>query len=374
MSKSRRYNRLESWAMDESRSRGRKYPEQEHPYRNMFARDRDRIVHCSAFRRLEYKTQVFVNHEGDHYRTRLTHTLEVSQISRSIARELGLHEDLVEAVALGHDLGHTPFGHSGEKALQELLAGSGGFEHNEHSLRVVDELEDRYPEFPGLNLTHEVREGILKHTDVIHADRFSELEPDVPSTLEAQCVDLADEIAYMNHDLDDGMRAHILGGRDLAKVSLWEETSRQIRHRYSSLDAKKRRFLTIRSLINILVTNSITETRRRITRNKIKTVQDVRAHGTLLVGYSRSLDQRRLELKLYLEEKLYRDHHFLRLEAKAMMFVRRLFAAYRENPMLLPIKVQARARTRGLVRVITDYIAGMTDRFVHNEFRSLFEA
>ena len=262
---------LAPYAAHSSQTRGRIHKEEEHPYRTCYQRDRDRIIHSAAFRRLEYKTQVFVNHEGDYYRTRLTHTIEVAQIARTIASVLGLNADLTEAIALAHDLGHTPFGHSGEDALNELMRKWGGFNHNLHGLRVVDIIEERYPEFSGINLTWEVREGIVKHSSAFDkAGTIKSLAPNEQPTLEAQIVDIADEIAYDNHDLDDGLTSELIKESDLQKLKLWDKISHRISKKYATIDAPFRKYLIIRSLIDVQVTDLVRETQKKLTSKKIR--------------------------------------------------------------------------------------------------------
>ncbi|MDP2959864.1 MAG: deoxyguanosinetriphosphate triphosphohydrolase, partial [candidate division Zixibacteria bacterium] len=269
---------LAPYAMKSKETLGRKYKEEDHPYRSFFQRDRDRIIHSSAFRRLEYKTQVFVNHEGDHYRTRLTHTIEVAQISRALARALKLNEDLTEAIALAHDLGHTPFGHSGEETLNEIMKSYGGFEHNRQSLRVVDLLEERYPEFPGLNLTYEVREGIIKHETIYDRPVPAEFNPKSCPTLECQVVNLADEIAYTSHDIDDGLRSMVLSEEELNEVELWRETAEQIEKKYKNLTPYQKISQAVRMIINQEVTDAIQETTARLNKSQVKSVDEVRSY------------------------------------------------------------------------------------------------
>lgn len=278
---------LAPYAMKSNLSRGRKYDEPEHPYRSIYQRDRDRIIHSTAFRRLEYKTQVFVNHEGDYYRTRLTHTLEVSQIARSIARALGLNEDLVEAIALAHDLGHTPFGHAGEDALSQLMKNHGGFDHNLHGLRVVDYLERRYPTFRGLNLTWEVREGIVKHSTAFDKPhKIKEFNPEESPTLETQVVDIADEIGYDAHDLDDGVTSGLLNEDDLRKVALWKGADEQIKKAFPEIDSEIRKYQIIRHLINLHASNLIDETKKRIKKYRIDSPKKVREKKFKIVCFS----------------------------------------------------------------------------------------
>ena len=286
---------LAPYAMKSSSSRGRVHKEPEHPYRSSYQRDRDRVVHSAAFRRLEYKTQVFVNHEGDYYRTRLTHTIEVAQIARTIACALRLNVDLTEAIALAHDLGHTPFGHAGEEALNELMSSTGGFNHNLQGLRVVDYLEERYPDFPGLNLTWEVREGIVKHSSAFDkAGIVKELAPGESPSLETQVVDIADEIAYDNHDVDDGLTSGLINEDELQKLDIWEDITRNISRKYAKIEQGKRKYLIIRSLIDAQVTDLISETEKNIRRLRPKTCMDVKRIGRKIVSFSRITAQKRL--------------------------------------------------------------------------------
>ncbi|OIO80646.1 MAG: deoxyguanosinetriphosphate triphosphohydrolase [Candidatus Omnitrophica bacterium CG12_big_fil_rev_8_21_14_0_65_43_15] len=367
-------NKSASFAFCEKDTLGRAWREKEHPYRSCYQRDRDRIVHSTAFRRLEYKTQVFVNHEGDYYRTRLTHTLEVAQIARSIARALGINEDLTEAIALAHDLGHTPFGHSGEDTLRELMRSHGGFDHNVHGLRVVDVLEERYPEFKGLNLSWEVREGIAKHsTSYDKPSRLKEFNPGSSPTLEAQVVDVADEIAYDNHDLDDGLTSGFIKDKDLKCVELWNDIDLNITKKYPGISDYMRRFQIIRHLINLQVTDLITESEKNIKDKKIKTVLDVRRLKTRLVCFSRNMQEKRRPLREFLKERLYQHYKVARMSNKARMFINELFAVYVSRPGQLPPYFRNRIKADGKHRVICDYIAGMTDRYAQDEYKKLFQ-
>ncbi|MHB1951719.1 MAG: deoxyguanosinetriphosphate triphosphohydrolase [Acidiferrobacteraceae bacterium] len=365
-----------------SQSRGRRFPEDAPAYRSEFQRDRDRIIHSSAFRRLEYKTQVFVNHEGDLFRTRLTHSIEVAQIARSIARALGLNEDLAEGIALAHDLGHTPFGHSGQDALNECMRNYGGFEHNLQSLRVVDLLEERYGAFPGLNLTFEAREGILKHCSRKKAAELGDvgerfLNGTQPS-LEAQLVNLADEIAYNNHDVDDGLRAGLIGFDELRETSLFSEQSDAADAACPGLPERRRVHETVRRMINALVVDVIEHSRALILASGAATVDDVRAAGSALFRYSDEMAQRSLELKRFLRERLYAHFRVRRMSLKAAHVVRRLFEAFMTDRRLLAPQYQQAIRQGGddeaaQARVVADYIAGMTDRFAIEEYGRLFE-
>jgi len=364
---------LAPFAMKSCDTRGRVHQEAEHPYRSSYQRDRDRIIHCAAFRRLEYKTQVFVNHEGDYYRTRLTHTIEVAQIARTIAACLRLNVDLTEAISLAHDLGHTPFGHSGEEALNELMAKFSGFNHNLQSLRVVDYLESRYPDFPGLNLTWEVREGIVKHSSAFDvAVKIRELAPAEIPTLETQVVDIADEIAYDNHDLDDGLASGLIKESDLEKLSIWSRINSNISKRYSGIGKEQRRYLIIRSLIDIQVTDLIQETEKNIRKLKLKSRLDVKRAGKKAASFSPNMSSLRKPLRVFLMENLYQNYRVIRMSIKAKRFIQELFKVYIDNPKQLPPDTQKRISTDGVRRVVCDYIAGMTDRYALDEYKKLF--
>ncbi len=362
--------RLAPCAVRAAESAGRVVPEPEHPWRTAFQRDRDRVIHSRAFRRLEYKTQVFVHHEGDHYRNRLTHTLEGAQIARTIARALRLNEDLAEAIVLAHDLGHTPFGHAGERVLNQLLAGEGGFDHNRQSLRVVDLLEERYPGFRGLNLTRETREGILKHGAKF--DHPVPLPPPSPHpSLEARIADLADEIAYNNHDLDDGLRSGLLSWDQLEEVSLWRETRREVDARGQKAPESVRRSQVIGALINRLVTELVEETANRLDAAGAWTLADVRASQKPLVGFPQAVARGARELKRFLLVNLYQHREVLRMTRKAERTLGDLYRIYREDPAQLPAHVVARFGVDGEARAVADYVAGMTDRFALQEHRKL---
>jgi dGTPase len=364
---------LACYAVKSSQARGRAYPEDEHPFRPAFQRDRDRIVHSTAFRRLEYKTQVFVNHEGDHFRTRLTHTLEVAQIARTIARALRLHEDLTEAIALAHDLGHPPFGHAGERAMNEMMLPYGGFEHNQQSLRIVEVLEERYPEFPGLNLTWETRDGLKKHQPHhLPADPGGYAAPVGPS-LEAQVTDFADEIAYNNHDIDDGLASQMIRLEELREVALWEEHFSVVQQRYPHASGKIQWRQTVRAIINSLVLDLCEETLGRLTAEGITATDQVRHCPRPLVGFSPEMGRKNAELKLFLLEHLYRHYRVIRMAEKARRILLDLFKVYAESPRQLPPNVAARIPQEGTPRVVCDYIAGMTDRFALEEHRKLFD-
>lgn len=363
---------LSPWAALSGRSRGRVHAEPEHAYRTAYQRDRDRIVHATAFRRLEYKTQVFVNHEGDYYRTRLTHSIEAAQISRTIARALGLNEDLCESVALSHDLGHTPFGHSGEDALHDLMAAHGGFEHNLQALRVVDLLERRYPGFPGLNLTYETRESILQHAKSKERERIPGFDLKQSPLLESLVVDLADSIAYDNHDLDDGLKAGILAEDALEEVALWREAQAAVRGRHPDLAPREMRAPTILYLINLEVGDLLEETSRRLKAAGIRDLEGVRAAKGHLVGFSPDMEAKKRALEKFLYKRFYRHYRVARMAAKARRIVTELFQEYVADPEQLPPEFQAWAREVGLERGIADYLAGMTDRYAQQEYQRLF--
>jgi len=366
---------LAPYAMKSRQTRGRQHPESEDPYRTAYRRDRDRIIHTTAFRRLEYKTQVFVNHEGDHYRTRLTHTLEVAQIAGSVARVLRLNEDLVEAVALAHDIGHPPFGHAGEDALRELMAGHGGFDHNIQGLRILDLLEARYPDFPGLNLTWEARESINKHrTPYDHPGMQVALDPSVSPLLESQIADVADEIAYDNHDLDDGLRSGILKEEDLAGLELWRQAADAANAKGGRSDPEIRKYQIIRTLINRQVTDLVEATAERIKRREIASVEAVRACPERLLGFSEGMQRLRTPLKRLLWDRFYRHYRVARMADKAKRFITELFHLYIAKSDQLPNATHARiAGGEDPYRVVCDYIAGMTDRYCLEEYKKLFD-
>ncbi|MDD5477000.1 MAG: deoxyguanosinetriphosphate triphosphohydrolase [Candidatus Omnitrophica bacterium] len=364
---------LAPYASKSFNSRGRVHKEEEHPYRSCYQRDRDRIIHSAAFRRLEYKTQVFVNHEGDYYRTRLTHSIEVSQIARTIAYALGLNMDLTEAIALAHDLGHTPFGHSGEEILNELMAKSGGFNHNLQGLRVVDYLEERYPEFPGLNLSWEVREGIVKHSSVFDiAVKIKEFLPRLMPSLETQVVDIADEIAYDNHDLDDGLTSGLIKESDLEGLGIWKKINRKIDQKYAKINSNYRKYLIIRGLIDLQVTDLIQHTQSELTRLKIKKYTDPYKVGFKIVNFSKEVKELRKPLRQFLMQKLYHHYRVMRMSIKAKRFIRELFNEYIKRPQQMPAEIQLKIPKEGVKRVVCDYIAGMTDRYALDEYKKLF--
>ena len=365
---------LAPYAMHSVASRGRVHGEPEHPFRMAFQRDRDRIIHSTAFRRLEYKTQVFVNHEGDYYRTRLTHTMEAAQITRTIAKSLRLNSDLAEAVALAHDLGHTPFGHAGERVLNDLMASHGGFEHNAQSLRIVDELEERYPSFAGLNLTWEVREGIVKHTPPYDKPLAAAFKPGEAPSLEAQIVDHTDEIAYNSHDIDDGLKSAMLDPSDLADVELWAEANEYVARQHGDASPSVRRYQTVRRIIDRLATDMILAIRERVEEYRIRTLEDVRRCKVRLAGFSRDMAERNRHLKRVLLEKLYSHYRVTRMAMKAQKIMTDLFQTYMEEPQQMPPHIHQRIEAgEPKARVVADYIAGMTDRFALDEYKKLFD-
>jgi dGTPase len=353
-------------------SKGRAYPEDEPEYRTAFQRDRDRILHTTAFRRLEYKTQVFINYEGDYYRTRLTHTLEVAQIGRTIARALGANEDLLEAISLAHDLGHPPFGHSGEAALARLMVDHGGFDHNKQSLRIVTMLEKRYPRFAGLNLTWEVREGIVKHESEYDIADATDYTPDLRGHLEAQIANAADELAYTAHDLDDGLRSEMITPRMLSGIALWEILAENSGWRSDELDSLTRHKM-IRHLIGLEVTDLVRTTDQKLRASGVRSVDELQRLPYNVIDFSEDMHRRNRELKDFLYAKLYRHHRVVRMAVKAERIIVELFKAYRDEPAMLPGHVQNLISEHGLERTICDYIAGMTDRFAVEEYQKLFE-
>ncbi len=350
---------LAPYAIKSASSRGRVYPEKEHDFRTAFQRDRDRIVHSTAFRRLEYKTQVFVNHEGDHYRTRLTHTIETTQIARTIGRILGLNEDLIEAIALAHDLGHGPFGHAGQETLAKLMKNRGGFEHNCQALRIVEELEESYAGFPGLNLTYEVREGLRKHA----ANRFRFLESEV--------VDHADEIAYHCHDLDDGVRAGLLALGDIEKVRLLRETYEYVEARAGRANDLIKHRMMIRLLINRMVNDLVNETKRKLCILGIESARDVAKQKRPVVDFSREMKSKTAEMRRFLWKRLYNHPRVTAKTKEGQRYIIQLFKAYVDGKTKLPRQILHRSKKDGLERAVCDYIAGMTDRYALDEFGRL---
>jgi dGTPase len=375
---------LAPYAADDLRSRGRRYPEPPPQYRTEFQRDRDRIIHSNAFRRLTYKTQVFVNHEGDLYRTRVTHSIEVAQIARSIARALALNETLTEAISLAHDLGHTPFGHAGQDALNECMRDYGGFEHNLQSLRTVDELEERYARFPGLNLTFECREGILKHCSPARARELGDvgerfLQHRQPG-LEAQLANLADEIAYNNHDVDDGIRAGLLDLTQLAEVPLVQRQLQEVQQLYPDLASRRRVHEVVRRMVNTQVVDVIQSSVERLRAAHPADIDAVRAHDRPLIGMSETMHAQHMQLKRFLHEHLYRHQRVLRMTIKAQRVVSDLFRAFMGDSRLMPeehyeaaCRAEERDGAAGRARCVSDYVAGMTDRYAILEHARLFD-
>jgi dGTPase len=364
-------------------SRGRRHPETGSTHRNEYQRDRDRIIHSAAFRRLEYKTQVFVNHEGDLFRTRLTHSIEVAQIARTIARVLHLNEDLSEAIALAHDLGHTPFGHAGQDALNACMKPFGGFEHNIQSLRVVDKLEEKYAEFDGLNLTFETREGILKHCTKSKAKELGDVGERFlqgkQASLEAQLANLADEIAYNNHDVDDGLRAGLISIPQLREVPLFNRYAEEVLQAYPDLPPRRMRHEVIRRMINHLVSDLVTHSREQLDGTRPQDVDAVRSATIPLLGFSPNVRNENTELKRFLHKNLYRHTRVYRMTTKAQRVVKDLFEAFNGDPLLLPVRAQtevarlkAKGGEAGQARAIADYIAGMTDRYAIDEHERIF--
>ncbi|MDD2890424.1 MAG: deoxyguanosinetriphosphate triphosphohydrolase [bacterium] len=358
---------LASFAMHSKDSRGRRYDEPQDEYRTCYQRDRDRIIHSPAFRRLEYKTQVFVNHEGDYYRTRLTHTIEVNQLARTVARTMRLNEDLVDAISLAHDIGHTPFGHAGEEVLNELMKQNGGFEHNRQGLKVVDEFGGRYPDFKGINLTFETREGIIKHTSLYDkVQEVKEFYPGLAPTLETQVVNVVDEIAYNSHDLDDGLKSGYISIKQLEKVKLWSNI-------YNSVgieDERLRKYKTIRELINTQIKDVIGNTEKQIEKHNIKTVEDVRQHKIPIMKFSSGHQILQKELQDFLYENLYKHKNTVSLNEKAKVYITELFNAYIKGVRQLPVYFGELAQ-KDKYSAVCDYIAGMTDRFAQQEYERL---
>lgn len=362
---------LAPYAVKSGASRGRRIREKEHAYRTRFQRDRDRVIHSSAFRKLEYKTQVFVYHEGDYYRTRLTHSLEVAQITRSICKSLRLNEDLAEAIALAHDLGHPPFGHTGQRVLNQLMKDHGGFEHNRQSLRIVTVLEKRYPDFEGLNLTWEVQEGISKHSrdgdnPILKNKRFKY------PTLEGQVADFSDGIAYNAHDLDDGITSQLLDPEELRKVALWKENEKLLNQQYTNLDLELKKYQIVRAIINDLVTDFRKTTLRNVRKYKIGTVDDVRSCPARVAGFSEECNEKNLELKRFLFKNMYHHRKVRRMEFKAELYLTKLFEAYARYPELLPEPAHKDGLKDSMERRICDTISGMTDRSSIDEYKKLY--
>ncbi len=366
------FQHLAPYGMKSADSRGRIFPDEEHPYRTSFQRDRDRIIHTTAFRRLEFKTQVFVITEGDYYRTRMTHCIEVAQIGRTLARALGANEDLTEAICLVHDIGHTPFGHSGEYEMRRLMKDFGGFNHQAQSLRVVDELEERFPEHRGLNLTYEVREGIAKHETEYDVASPGEFPPDEMPTLEAQLCSASDEIAYNTADLDDGLRAGVLEPQQLDDLQFWRDWCEQTGESSTRFnDMIRHKF--IRWLVNEFVSDFVRTTDANLRELNIRSVADVRAQDGPLGGFSEELEIRKRPLQDFLMENFYRNYRVVRMASKAELVIRSLFEAYLKEPRILPKSVRSKMEQEEPARVVCDYIAGMTDRFALDEYARLFD-
>ncbi len=375
---------LAAYAALDEHSRGRRYAEPKPAYRSEYQRDRDRIVHSTAFRRLVYKTQVFVNHEGDLYRTRLTHSLEVAQIARTIARALNLNEVLSEAICLAHDLGHTPFGHAGQDALNECMMDFGGFEHNLQSLRVVDELEEHYADFDGLNLSFECREGILKHCSYNNAIQLGELGERFINRqqpgLEAQLANFADEIAYNNHDVEDGIRAGLITVEQLLVVPLFREYHAQVQEKYPALAGRRQVYEILRRMINHLVTDLVDSSAARLGTSGVLSIAEVRSHAGPLIGFSDRTRELNYALKTFLREQVYKHYKVRRMTAKARRVVRELFDVFFGDPTLMPdehkatgARLELAQGPAGRARAVADYIAGMTDRYAILEHRRLFD-
>ncbi len=375
--------RLAPYAMKSRDTRGRRHPEGEHAYRTAYQRDRDRILHTTAFRRLENKTQVFIITEGDYYRTRLTHTLEVAQIGRTIARALRTNEDLTEAICLAHDLGHGPFGHSGEAALNALMQEHGGFDHNHQSLRIVETLERRYPDFPGLNLSWEVREGILKHETEYDRGMAYSFEPEKRGTLECQIVNAADEIAYSTADLDDGLRSGMITAGQLSQVALWQEVISEQGINVGDSIAEMHRHWVIRKMVGKEVGDLIKATDEVLQSHDVQSADDVRSLSSNAIAHSEAMQEKNRELKDFLYHNLYRHWRVMRMASKADRFLGQLFRLYVAEPLLLPQQVQDRLavpeaggnadENESVERVVCDYVAGMTDRYALQEYQKLFD-
>lgn len=353
-------------------SKGRLFADHEPDYRTKFQRDRDRIIHTSAFRRLEYKTQVFINYEGDHYRTRLTHTLEVAQIGRTIARALGASEDLVEAICLAHDLGHSPFGHSGETTLNRLLMDAGGFDHNKQSFRIVTKLEKRYSDFPGLNLSWEVLEGIVKHESEYDIADAKDFDPDLRGHVEAQIANVADELAYTAHDLDDGLRSGLIYPEMLSGIELWEILSKESNYRTGLLDDLTRHTM-IRKLIGMEINDVLETANKTLLENNVRSVEQVQKLPFNVVVFSEDMIRRNRKLKDFLYSNLYRNYRVQRMAVKADRILSELFTLYLDEPAILPKHVLLNVDDKEIKRVICDYIAGMTDRYAIDEYKKLFD-
>jgi len=376
---------LAPYAAYASHSKGRQHTEENVEYRSEYQRDRERIIHSTAFRRLEYKTQVFVNHEGDLFRTRLTHSIEVAQIARAIARALNLNEDLCEAISLAHDLGHTPFGHAGQDALNDCMQDHGGFEHNLQSLRIVDKLELKYPRYSGLNLMFETREGVLKHCSRKNAERLGDLGrrfiQRMQPSLEAQLADIADQIAYNNHDLDDGLRAGLINVKQLSEVELFDEKFARVSAEYPRLSKKRKIYECIRSIINDLVTDLISQSAVSISNMNPKTINDVRTETKPMIQFSETMQLKNQELKTFLNKNLYQHYKVHRMSQKAKIIIIDLYTSFHNDIKLMPDEYQEYASAaqqnkgnKGQARIVADYIAGMTDRYAISEHERIFNA
>ncbi|MBU0506613.1 MAG: deoxyguanosinetriphosphate triphosphohydrolase [bacterium] len=362
---------LQPYAATSATTKGREHPEDEHLYRTAFQRDRDRIIHSSAFRRLEYKTQVFINHEGDYYRTRLTHTLEVSQIARVCARALGVNEDVADSIALAHDLGHTPFGHSGQDQMNEIMKDHGGFEHNKQSFRIVTQLENPYPDFIGLNLTYEVLDGISKHiTEYDMPDNSLFVKEGYPS-IEAQITNFADEIAYNSHDVDDGLKSGLITAKGLKDVKLWQTYFKKFTDEHVKLTPTQQRRYTVKAIINHLVSDLIKTTSDNIEKLGIKTIEDVHKNGCGLVSLSQETKKANKELKAFLYQNLYTHEKVLKMQDEAKVIVAKLFQTFMEKPFLIPDEFKKFYTNENPERIVCDYIAGMTDRYALGEYEGL---
>jgi len=367
--------RLAPYAMKSGDSRGRRVAEEEPAHRSVYQRDRDRIIHTTAFRRLEYKTQVFVNTEGDHYRTRLTHSIEVAQVGRSLARALRANEDLTEAICLAHDLGHPPFGHTGEQTLNNLMQGFGGFDHQRQTMRILDQLEKRYVEFDGLNLTYEVREGLVKHDTDYDVTDAAGYDPELAGTLECQLANLADEIAYNTSDLDDGLRAGLLRIEDVRQQPLWQLAVHSLGESPERPLDDLLRHRVIRRLVGIFVRDAIEATAAALEVHDVRSVDELRALGRNVAGYRPDFAAANRELKRFLLANFYRHYRVIRMASKAQRVLTNLFTAYLQEPLQMPAITQAKIddEPEGLHRVICDYIAGMTDRYALEDHAKLFD-
>lgn len=363
---------LAPYGIRSQNSKGMEYPDSTPIYRTVFQRDRDRILHTTAFRRLEYKTQVFLNTEGDYYRTRLTHTLEVAQIGRTVARALGANEDLEEAICLAHDLGHSPFGHSGERILNELMKNHGGFDHNKQSLRIVTKLEKRFQDFPGLNLTWETREGIVKHETEYDVSDAEDFDPDLRGHLEAQIANAADELAYSAHDLDDGLRSGLISTSLLEELALWKILEKSISWKGGDLNELDRKRI-IRRMIGIELEDLLKSTAQAIEESGVTSVEGIQKLPHNVIRFSDQMDKKNRELKDFLFENLYQNHRVIRMQVKAERIICDLFSAYQRDPLMLPKHIQSGIDKKGLEQSICDYVAGMTDRFAIDEHQKLFD-